>query len=69
MVFEPYQERVVLEKAALDLRRQLLIERMRSMPDCGALVLLRRQLVAMGDYSTVLGERIRGFYHDHRLGD
>jgi len=61
----PYQQRVIDEKEALDVKRTKLIGFIES-PEFDRITaqersLLTRQLLAMDDYSAILGERICAF--------
>lgn len=63
---QPHQQRVVDEKAALDLKREALRTFIASHPTFETLPVdeqnrLRRQHVAMVEYSDVLGERVAAF--------
>lgn len=65
MSLQPHQERVIAEKAELDIRREKLIIFIQSPAfdrlNANECSLLTRQLTAMDDYSAVLGERICAF--------
>ena len=65
MSLQPHQQRVIAEKEALDVKREKLIVFIQSPEFDGITVqersLLTRQLLAMDDYSAILGERICAF--------
>lgn len=65
MALEPYQERVVAEKAELDERRAKLVAFLAS-PAVGVITMpeqerLHQQAVTMGVYSDILRERIEAW--------
>ena len=71
MTLEPHQQRVVSEKAELDeriLKLHAFIQEshiFRALPEDDQ-DRLKRQHVAMADYSGILGERIAAFGYQHR---
>jgi hypothetical protein len=65
MALEPFQERVVAEKADLDIRieglRAFLTTEIFASLDQAEQGRMTQQLSVMRDYSDILGERIRAF--------
>lgn len=62
---KPYQERVVIEKAELDSKREKLtafiVGETYQMLDVAERLRLSEQLTVMAEYSKILGERIASF--------